>query len=98
MTSIDGLARRVMELGLGNKTFSASHALFFRDQDYSNVVLCGLPGSVFYHEDYLEMCHQVIEKTASEVQKIFILNNHFTLTYFRKIISNSVFSVHLLWW
>ena len=71
MVSIDGLARRVLELGLANKTFMASHALFFRDQDYSNVVLCGLPGSCFYHEDYLEMSHQVIENTAGEVNTFF---------------------------
>lgn len=58
-----------MELGLANKTFMASYALHVRDQDYTNVVLGGLPCSVFYHEDYLEMSHQIGERTAMEVRE-----------------------------
>lgn len=57
-----------MELGLGNKTFMSGHALYFRDIDYANVTLCGLPTSVFYHQDHLEMSHQLIEQFSSEVR------------------------------
>ena len=67
LTDLDGLARRVMELGVVNKTFMASYALYFRDMDYTNVVLPGLPASVSYHDDYLEMCHQIIDNVANEV-------------------------------
>ena len=67
LVNIDNLVTRVMELGLGNKTFMSSHALYFRDMDYSNVTLCGLPTSVRYHRDYLEMCHQLIEQFGLEV-------------------------------
>ena len=67
MVDIGNLGRRVMELGLANKTFSASYALSFRDSDFKNVILCGFPASVFYHDDHLEMCHQITEQVALEV-------------------------------
>ena len=67
LIDIGGLCRRVLELGLGNKTFMASYALYFRDTDYTNVVLPGLPASVFYHQDKLGLCHQITEYVASEV-------------------------------
>ena len=69
--SIDHLVQRIFSLGLGNKSFMASHTLFFRDTDFSNVMLCGMPMSVFYHEDYLELCHQMTQQTVLEVRTYY---------------------------
>lgn len=66
--SVDTLINRIIDLGLGNKTFMASYYLYFRTQDYSNVILCGLPMSVFYHEDWLCMCHSMLEQFGLEVR------------------------------
>ena len=67
LTQIEPLIRRIFELGLGNKSFMASYSLFFRDIDFTNVILGGIPMSVFYHEDGLDMCHQMTEHFGMEV-------------------------------
>ena len=67
---VDTLIERIFTLGLANKSFMASYQLLFRDMDFSNIVLCGMPMSVFYHEDHLEMCHQKGQQVGMEVKTL----------------------------
>ena len=61
--SVTHIVHRIFSLGLGNKSFMASYTSFFRDNDYFNVILCGV------HDDGLEMCHQFTEHIGLEVSK-----------------------------
>ena len=70
--SVGHIVQRIFSLGLGNKSFMASYQLLFRDMDCSNIILCGMPMSVFYHEDALEICHQLSQQVAQEVTKYIL--------------------------
>ena len=86
-TSVEYIVRRIFELGLGNKTFMASYSMFFRDKDFSQITFGGMPMSVFFHEDGLNMCHEMLEYFGCEVRLVVMTTFHI-LWYITVIVNN----------